>query len=55
MTSNQMKHIKGKSIDADKLKKIYGPMPSQEEIGKIPRERSLNTYQQRNLAGVHKL
>jgi hypothetical protein len=48
VTSNQMKQIKGKSIETNKLQKIYGPIPSQEEIRKIIRERSLNTSKEKS-------
>jgi hypothetical protein len=54
MTSDQMKQIKGKYIEANKLTRMYGPMPSQKEIRKIVRKRSLNTSQRRNHIGVQK-
>jgi hypothetical protein len=48
VSSEQMKEIKGKSVDSNKLTKVYGTMPTQEEIKKIARERGLITYQRRN-------
>jgi hypothetical protein len=47
VNENQMRQIKGQSIDANVITRMYGEMPSQEEIRTKIREKEWNTYRKK--------
>jgi hypothetical protein len=47
VNENQMKQIKGQSIDVNVITRMYGEIPSQEEIRRRIREKDWNTYQKK--------
>jgi hypothetical protein len=47
VNENQMKQIKGKCINSDVITRMYGKMPSHEEIRRRIREKEWNTYQKK--------